>query len=117
MRMWMVDPRILCRQHLLGEHGELHKHHHTFVKGWSIAGRRGQIEPRNMRRRHEALVREMLRRGYSHYSPYTQPDLSDYPTEDRNGSVDRVTALRDLLNRCVSCHERYNQMVNEEILP
>lgn len=24
MRMWMVDPKIMCRKHLLGEHLELH---------------------------------------------------------------------------------------------
>jgi hypothetical protein len=22
--MWMVDPRIMCRNHLLGEHAEIH---------------------------------------------------------------------------------------------
>jgi Pyrimidine dimer DNA glycosylase len=24
MRMWLVDPRLMCSQHLLGEHVELH---------------------------------------------------------------------------------------------
>ena len=24
MRQWMVDPRLLCRKHLLGEHVENH---------------------------------------------------------------------------------------------
>lgn len=24
MRMWVVNPKILCRKHLLGEHVELH---------------------------------------------------------------------------------------------
>ena len=27
MRMWMVNPRIMCRQHLLGEHVEIHMFH------------------------------------------------------------------------------------------
>jgi hypothetical protein len=25
MMMWMIDPVLLCRKHLLGEHGEIHK--------------------------------------------------------------------------------------------
>jgi hypothetical protein len=33
MRMWLVDPALLCDKHLLGEHGELHKFQHCFVKG------------------------------------------------------------------------------------
>ena len=37
MRMWMVDPKWLCRKHLLWEHVEIHKH--NFVKHHSIAKR------------------------------------------------------------------------------
>jgi len=33
MRMWMVDPRLLCNQHLIGEHGEIHKFLPSFRKG------------------------------------------------------------------------------------
>ena len=32
MRMWMLNPKFLCRQHLLGEHSEIHKFRHNFVK-------------------------------------------------------------------------------------
>ena len=39
MRMWMIKPELLCRQHLLGEHSEIHKHKHNFEKGHSIKGR------------------------------------------------------------------------------
>ena len=45
MRMWMVNPKVLCMQHLLWEHNELHKHLPSFMKKHSIAGRYGQIEP------------------------------------------------------------------------
>lgn len=30
MRMWMIDPKLLCRKHLLGEHNEIHKHLPSF---------------------------------------------------------------------------------------
>ena len=54
--MWMVEPKLMCVQHLVGEHGEIHKHRHNFVKGHSIAGRKGQIEPLAMQRRHDELA-------------------------------------------------------------
>jgi len=39
MRMWMVEPKLLCKKHLLGEHNEIHKHRHNFVKKHSVKGR------------------------------------------------------------------------------
>ena len=32
MRMWMVPPGEMCDKHLLGEHDELHKFLHNWVK-------------------------------------------------------------------------------------
>lgn len=74
MRIWDLPPRILCRQHLLGEHRELHGL-------WNILtlGKRGySMHPETVRwvgklaalyARHEALVKEMELRGYVHRSP------------------------------------------------
>lgn len=106
MRMWMVKPALMCRSHLLGEHGEIHKHRHNFVKQHSIAGRRGQIEPLAMQKRHDALAREMLKRGYKHESPYEQPSTDHLPAVDRRGRVDRKASLRELLDRCQECRDR-----------
>ena len=39
MRMWMIDPKLLCRKHLLGEHGEIHKHLPSLRKGHRVDGR------------------------------------------------------------------------------
>lgn len=104
MRMWMIDPKKLCRKHLLGEHGEIHKHRHNFVKGHKIGGRKGQIEPMSMQERHDELAKEMLMRGYNHKSPYTQPNLSHY---DLDGFiVDREESEKDLSSRCSDCRER-----------
>lgn len=104
MRMWMIDPKILCRKHLLGEHGEIHKHRHNFVKKHKMDGRKGQIEPKSMQVRHDILAKEMLRRGYKHQSPFKQPDVSYLPEM----KVDSNKALKDLLIRCDSCKENYN---------
>ena len=100
----MCEPGILCRQHLLGEHSEIHKHRPSFAKGHSIEGRRGQIEPTRMAERHEELVAEMVRRGYRHRSPYAQPDLSLYDLAGHG--VDREAAIADLLDRCPECRRR-----------
>lgn len=74
MRIWDVDPHILCRKHLLGEHRELHA-------TWTILtnDRKGyRKHPEVIRwegklaalfKRHEQLVAEMLKRGYNHNSP------------------------------------------------
>lgn len=98
----MVDPKILCKSHLLGEHGEIHKHRHNFVKKHRMAGRNGQIEPSAMQRRHDELVKEMVQRGYNHQSPFFQPDVSHLPLM----VVDREESLRLLLDRCIECRIR-----------
>jgi len=105
MRMHMIDPRQLCRQHLLGEHNELHKHRCIFERGHSIAGRRNQIEPLAMQARHDVLAAEMLRRGYRHESPYEQPDLSAYG-DLTDWTVDPDDAAALLRERCPECAER-----------
>lgn len=110
MRMWMLSPKCLCRKHLLGEHGEIHKFRHTFVKGHSIAGRKGQIEPSAMQTRHDELAAEMLCRGFQHTSPYTLPDLSHY---DLTGFVvDRQKSAKDLSFRCGFCKNRMELLMN-----
>jgi hypothetical protein len=104
--MWMIDPTVLCRKHLLGEHGEIHKHKHNFEKHHKIAGRIFPIvliEPENMQVRHDQLAEEMLRRGYNHNSPYLLPDLSHLPNEQRYATVDKEYNITDLMTRCPDC--------------
>ena len=74
MRVWDVPPGELCRKHLLGEHRELHGL-------WNILtmGKTGYSKhPETLRwvgkqaalyKRHEALVKEMTKRGYGHNTP------------------------------------------------
>lgn len=80
MRIWDLPVEVLCRQHLLGEHRELHAI-------WSILvndkqGYRNHPETRRWEGklpmlwlRHELQVKEMAARGYNHASP-----LSHHPT-------------------------------------
>jgi hypothetical protein len=74
MRIWDVEPRCLCRQHLLGEHRELHGLWNILVqgkRGYSMHPETRRWEGRlaALYARHEELVAEMSRRGYRHASP------------------------------------------------
>jgi len=112
MRMWMIDAKLLCRNHLLGEHSEIHKHRPSFVKRHRIDRRIApivQIEPESMENRHETLAVEMMRRGYKHNSPYEQPDLSYLSDEQRCAKVDLAISLIDLAERCPECLKRMRE--------
>jgi hypothetical protein len=74
MRVWDIDPRKLCRKHLIGEHAEIHAvwailtenksgySDHPEVKRWE-----GKL--RALYCRHGEVVEEMKRRGFGHDSP------------------------------------------------
>lgn len=73
MRIWDLSPSLLCRQHLLGEHRELHAI-------WSVITKKKKgysKHPETLRWigklkalyiRHQALVQEMVKRSYIHRS-------------------------------------------------
>jgi hypothetical protein len=116
--MWMIDPKILCDKHLLGEHGEIHKHRHNFVKQHKMTKRIfpvTQIEPSAMGRRHDELAAELLRRGMNHKSPFEQPDISYLPVDQQLAVVDPIYSLKDLRHRCSACAERIDYMFDESI--
>jgi cytosine/adenosine deaminase-related metal-dependent hydrolase len=101
--MWMVDPSLLCRKHLLGEHVECHMFRGSLLKGKSVRGflETGLLDSRKLARRHDQLAKEMLRRGYRHASPLPR----DFDPKAAPGSVDVVEALRELASRCDECRE------------
>ena len=95
MRIWDLAPERLCRQHLLGEHRELHalwviltRGKKGFARHPETARWRGKLQA--LYRRHEALAAEMARRGYRHHTPLpeneatgsaVQEDYKDTPAE------------------------------------
>lgn len=106
-RMWGVDPQLLCRQHLLGEHNELHKLVGSIQAGHSIDGYvdRGQIDTSLIQARHEELAAELERRGYSHDSPLSYEDHLD------RGSIDPAANRTELRNRCKACAKRIDDQL------
>lgn len=109
MRMWMVDPKIMCRQHLLGEHLETHMFVGAINAGKDMSGfvKNELLEIHNLQSRHDALVGEMLARGYKHNTP-----LAPFHSIIL-GQIDQQKALAELLGRCPRCSERNNAAVHE----
>lgn len=121
MRMWTARPDTLCRAHLLGEHGEIHKflamcriadielnrrayrHAETLIKSGMI-----DTEPNAAKERHDLLAKELLARGYNHNSPF---NIEQWTEDVFNvfgfHQVDALKAERDLIHRCPECAERH----------
>ena len=95
----MVPAWRMCRKHLLGEHVEIHMAVATLRLGRSVAGflEKGLLELSSLRRRHDELVAEMLRRGYRHNSP-----LGPIPRR-KGGKIDRRANMLELARCCPDC--------------
>jgi hypothetical protein len=103
MRMWNINPRILCRRHLLGEHLEMHMFKGTFEKGKSIEGylERGLVNLGQIKTRHDELVKEMIKRGFNHKSP-----MQEFKEHNENKNIITVDSIKnklELANRCKDC--------------
>lgn len=73
MRIWGIEPEILCRNHLLGEHRELHaiwtiltKHRKGYSRHPEVLRWKGKLKALYLR--HSKLVEEFCQRGYNHGS-------------------------------------------------
>jgi hypothetical protein len=107
MRIWDVPPGILCRNHLLGEHSELHAlwsiltnnkkgyAHHPETLRWQ-----GKLKA--LYHRHDLLVQEMTRRGYKHQSPldHTQATGDSRQTDYVDSYERQVVLLREKACEC-----------------
>jgi hypothetical protein len=114
--MWMVDPARMCRQHLLGEHVELHMFLGGMRKGARMDGYvvGHMLEPLAIASRHEALVHEMSLRGYEHRSPlqdYADEVIDALPDWIRLAKVPHDASLAELVGRCAECRARFAEAV------
>lgn len=111
--MWLVDPRIMCKNHLLGEHREMHqvkgtvekhKHGENILKGLADTN---AIDTLLIKARHDTLVKEMKRRGWTgHSTPMDEVD-NQY---GGIGKIDKEENLELILERCKECRERYEKI-------
>ena len=113
-RMWGVDPKIMCHNHLLGEHREMHqvkgtveKHDHgeAILEGLADAN---AINTLLIKQRHDDLVEEMERRDWDGHSTPMEDVENKF---DGIGELDVEKNLELLLERCEDCRERYNETI------
>jgi hypothetical protein len=102
MRIWDVSPSILCRQHLLGEHRELHGLWNILTKHEGKGGYSQHPETKRwvgklnaLYSRHEALVKEMTKRGYKHLTPLNKKLATGKATQTT--FIDSITQQKRLL--------------------
>lgn len=74
MRVWDIAPEKLCRQHLLGEHREIHALWTILTQGKKGYAnhpetRRWRGKERALLLRHDRIAAEMAARGYHHRTP------------------------------------------------
>ena len=95
----------MCRQHLLGEHVEIHMFIGTLSRKKSVKGylEKGLLEVHNLYNRHEELVKEMKYRGYNHYSEVNKR----WKLVDKAGSINEKKSIAELTNRCNNCKKRH----------
>lgn len=101
MRMWKVDPRLLCNKHLLGEHVEMHMFAGHFDRGRRLGGYSELCEPELIVSRHDMLAVELRHRGFNHNSP-----MNFSYEGGETGHVDTDRSLNDLKIRCADCRRR-----------
>jgi len=102
MRMWNVNPELMCNQHLLGEHVEMHMFIGVINKNKSIKGYldKGLVEIHNIKKRHDSLAKEMKKRGFNHKS-----ELPEY-NKIKKGKVNIRKNKIELFKRCKKCRRK-----------
>lgn len=117
-RQWDLPPEVMCDQHLLGEHKEMHQElgliNADHVEAVAGHVENGQFDLSTARDRHEELVEEMLRRDMNHNSPF--PEETDWMIKtmsvykelgaEVSEGIDPLKNIVDLLERCEDCRER-----------
>lgn len=120
MRMWMIKPRLLCNQHLVGEHGELHKHLSSLKEGYDLTKRfiGGQISPTDYVKRHDNLAKEIQKRADArgdlnggHKSPMNE-DINDL---FKNCTLDYVDYREGVVRKKGSTDWKYFTVMPDEL--
>ncbi len=102
MRIWDIDPKLLCRNHLLGEHNELHAIWNIITRGGQGYAnhpetRRWEGKLRALFDVHHRIVQEMISRGCRHHSPLDRALATGKGLQD--AFVDSVARQREILRR------------------
>jgi hypothetical protein len=104
MRVWDIHPKHLCRKHLLAEHRELHGLWNILTKHDAKGGY--SRHPETLRwvgktlalyNRHEKLVEEFSRRGYSHQTPLDEKLAQG--SRNQNVFINTISEQKEILKQ------------------
>jgi hypothetical protein len=102
MRIWDVEPALLCQKHLVAEHRELHGLWNILTKHKGKGGY--SRHPETLRwvgktkalfNRHEALIFEFQKRGYNHYTPLDRKNAKGEDLQDE--FINTIAEQKELL--------------------
>jgi len=106
----MVNPRLMCRKHLLGEHFEIHMFLGTMRKGIDVTGyvKNNLLDVSSLFSRHEEISNEMIRRGYNHNTPISLEEVSFILNCEpykylKFDYIDKEESISELIKRCKDC--------------
>lgn len=110
MRMWNVNPKCMCDNHLLGEHFEIHMFVGSINKNKQINGylKNGLLEVHNLEKRHNELAREMKNRNMNHKSK-----LKKYK-KIKAGKIDVQRNIQELKKRCNKCKTKIKKCIQKK---
>ncbi len=110
MRIWDIKTKYLCKNHLLGEHRELHAiwniitknkisyKNHPEVKRW-----RGKLKALYLR--HEEEIKEMKKRGYRHKSNLNKNQAKG--EEEQKLYLESISEqIKNIKDKKCSCFEK-----------
>lgn len=112
MRMWMINPKVMCRKHLLGEHVECHMFLGSIKKGLNLDGyiTNGLLSLNHLILRHEELKAEMIRRGYKHNSEMNNMIELNLGHNYFGDNINIKENYKELARRCLECKRLQNEM-------
>ncbi|EKE20330.1 MAG: hypothetical protein ACD_8C00021G0015 [uncultured bacterium] len=110
MRVWDVDPKKLCQEHLVAEHRELHGLWNILTKHGGKGGYSKHPETlrwvgknRALFERHEVLIREFEKRGYKHHTPLDEKLAVGKKIQD--AFINTIPEQEEILkNKNCKCH-------------
>lgn len=113
MRMWMINPKMMCNKHLIEEHAGLHKFlsNIKFKSCLKRAVESKRIELISYQERHDLLEKEITNRNNkTKPTPITMPDLSHIEKEYFI-HIDRAQSIRALCTLCNKCADKMSVKV------
>ncbi len=112
----MIAPSLMCSQHIVGEHRELHalkgslertkpeyKNCEKHRKNLTTLAKDGLVELKSLKKRHEELVKHLK----NHKSPIGKiPTLEHLPEKVAKAEVNKEKAIQDLIDRPEACNPK-----------